>query len=522
MATTTELTQVPLDLIVPYERNAKKHPQDQVDKIKASMEEFGFVSPCLIDRDYNLIAGHGRVEAAKALGYETVPCVFVEGLTDTQRRAYILADNRLTEIAEWDEEMLGLELYEIGLDGFDVTIMGFDPPQAKERKGDTPEEAYEKLTDRFVLSPFSVMDSRQSWWQNRKRAWRDLGIRSEVGRGEDGDVTKDGLIYSKSHQPVQTYKTKERAEEILGRTMSWDEFAEVFPNAFAAHGQTSVFDPVLCEIAYRWYSKTGDRVLDPFAGGSVRGITAALLGRKYTGIDLSERQVLANRANWEEIEHLRVTDGETAEAPVWHIGDSLEVNSLVDEEDFDLLFTCPPYADLEVYSDDPRDISNMDYEQFCEVYSEIIKRSVAKLKRDAFAVCVVGDVRDRDGFYRDFVSYTIKAFEDAGMRLYNEGILVTSTGMVAVVVGRQFEATRKTGKVHQNVLIFADDRGELHTIQQDEPEETEKEVAAYIEEQKGKLPASYTKVLTFAQGDPKARTEELGDVEVEETFEVEL
>lgn len=110
----------------PYERNAKKHSAEQVDKIARSIKEFGFLSPCLIDRDLNIIAGHGRVMAAEQLGLETVPCVFVEGLTEEQRRAYILADNRLTELGGWDESVILDELFELDAEGFDIELTGFD------------------------------------------------------------------------------------------------------------------------------------------------------------------------------------------------------------------------------------------------------------------------------------------------------------------------------------------------------------------------------------------------------------
>lgn len=126
MAKTAEMAEVVVDLLVPYERNAKNHPQSQIDKLKKSIEEFGFLSPCLIDKDYNIIAGHGRVMAAKEMGMEKVPCVYVEGLTDTQRRAYILADNRLTELGGWDEEIVQSELESLEAEGFSVELTGFD------------------------------------------------------------------------------------------------------------------------------------------------------------------------------------------------------------------------------------------------------------------------------------------------------------------------------------------------------------------------------------------------------------
>lgn len=126
MASINEIRQVALSDIRPYERNAKIHGQEQIDKLKESIKEFGFVNPCLIDRDYNLIAGHGRVMAAEQLGMESVPCVFIEGLTDEQRRAYILADNKLAELAEWDSAMLASELAELEQAGFDISLTGFE------------------------------------------------------------------------------------------------------------------------------------------------------------------------------------------------------------------------------------------------------------------------------------------------------------------------------------------------------------------------------------------------------------
>ena len=128
-----KIIELPLRDVHPYERNAKKHPPEQVKKIARSIEEFGFLSPVLIDKDNRIIAGHGRVLAAKQIGLESVPCVYVEGLTDAQRRAYILADNRLGEITDWDTDMLNMELSDLDALDFDVSITGFDLP-GDERK----------------------------------------------------------------------------------------------------------------------------------------------------------------------------------------------------------------------------------------------------------------------------------------------------------------------------------------------------------------------------------------------------
>jgi DNA modification methylase len=276
------------------------------------------------------------------------------------------------------------------------------------------------VAERFVIPPFTILDAKQGEWQERKRAWAALGISGEVGR--DVGLTYTGEVM----KSLDFYRVKEglrESSDVQG---------------------TSIFDPVVCELAYRWFSPVGGQVVDPFAGGSVRGIVAGALGRKYWGCDLRAEQIAANRAQAEDIE--------TAERPEWVCGDSME--TLTDAPAADFVFSCPPYGDLEKYSDDPADLSSMEWHTFAAAYSRIIMRAVAKLKPDSFACFVVGDFRDNKGFYRNFVSKTIEAFEECGARLYNEAILATSVGSAAMRVTKQFDASRKMAKTHQNVLVF--------------------------------------------------------------------
>lgn len=216
----------------------------------------------------------------------------------------------------------------------------------------------------------------------------------------------------------------------------------------AGQSGTSIFDPVLCELAYRWFCPPSGLVLDPFAGGSVRGIVAAKLGRHYFGVELRPEQVRANRIQAETI------CGGDAFLPRWAEGDSSDLPLIADGVEADFVFSCPPYADLEVYSDDPRDISTLKYPAFLEVYRDIIAKACAVLKPDRFACFVVGEVRGPGGSYYGFVPDTVKAFQDAGLGYYNEGILVTAAGSLPIRAGKQFESTRKLGKTHQNVLVF--------------------------------------------------------------------
>lgn len=124
--TTTEMQLVPLGKLVPYINNARTHSPEQLTKLRSSLREFGFINPVIIDRDYNIIAGHGRVLAAKEEGIREVPCVFVDYLTEAQKKAYILADNRMALDAGWDEELLRIEIESLQGEDFDVSLTGFE------------------------------------------------------------------------------------------------------------------------------------------------------------------------------------------------------------------------------------------------------------------------------------------------------------------------------------------------------------------------------------------------------------
>lgn len=126
MKTTTEMKLVPLDKLIPYANNARTHSPAQINKLRSSLREFGFINPVIIDRDYGIIAGHGRVLAAREEGISEVPCVFADHLTEAQKKAYILADNRMAMDAGWDEELLRIEIEALQAEAFDIGLTGFD------------------------------------------------------------------------------------------------------------------------------------------------------------------------------------------------------------------------------------------------------------------------------------------------------------------------------------------------------------------------------------------------------------
>lgn len=751
--------------LVPYGANARTHSEEQIEQIKASFRAFGFVGALAYD-DQGLAAGHGRQVALlemweageivmgpgkrEPLPEGMAPGVDITGLSPEERRAFIIADNKLALNAGWNEDLLRQEMAALDALDFDMPVIGFDSKEL-ERLFNPPAEGGKSnpgsMAAEFLIPPFTVLNAREGWWQDRKRQWIALGIQSEVGRGENllkmsdtmlepDPVKRAAMIAEReailSHRggegapvptptgqdllkgegkfkpgeihpggaggPNSSYNRGRKIDTRATGTQDWvaGKIAEGDIEGGMAAGQTgtSIFDPVLCELAYLWFSPVGGVVLDPFAGGSVRGIVCAALGRRYVGIDLRQEQIEANRSQWpavadrlgpsaapagqiEEVPQLRVEEcdgirvvrddgviggtkrraldrllssidadefvyatpaygfaqialahaaraagkratiivaarkerhprtqlaasagaqiievdagrlnviqararsycaesgaylvpfgmddemfveaiadvarslpGEApaevwcvagsgtltralqrawpdakhhavqigrdpdvgnaklwkapeqfeddatdpppfpscsnydakawrfirdhaapgalfwnlgadpepvpdlavAAEPEWHVGDSLKVIPELDV-DADMIFSWPPYGDLEVYSDDPDDISTLDQAEFDAAYAKIIAAAVAKLKDDRFACFVVGDYRDKRGIYANFVSKTIAAFEVAGMGLYNEMILVTSVGSLPIRAAKQFRTSRKAGKALRN------------------------------------------------------------------------
>lgn len=284
------------------------------------------------------------------------------------------------------------------------------------------------LKDRFTYPPFSVWNTRDEYWIKRRRLWVRLGLQSEIGRA-------DKLTFK---FPTQ-FKSGEDCQKIKA--------------------QTSVFDPVVCELCLRWWCPPGGVVVDPFAGGSVRGIVAACLGLKYWGSELREEQVAANNTQRAALrDTVRDMAGAQAAPPKWVCGDS--THTLATAPDADMLFTCPPYGNLEVYSDDPADISGMGTDQFLAAYAAIIAQAAAKLRNNRFAAFVVSTYRDqRSGKdpqrLVDLPGETTRACAAAGLRYYNEIMLVNSVGTAAMRAELNFvRGARKVVNCHQSILIY--------------------------------------------------------------------
>jgi hypothetical protein len=255
------------------------------------------------------------------------------------------------------------------------------------------------LNRRFGWAPSTVFRTADGRWRARKTQWLELGIKSEIGRA-------DNLL--------ELSKTL--------RADGWDG--------------TSVFDPVLSELVFRWCCPEGGAILDPFAGGSVRGIVAGVLGFSYTGVELRPEQVGANKARAR-----RLTAHELRRRPRWIEGDALQQLPRLAEAGrrFDMVFTCPPYGQKEKYSELEADLSNMPEEEFDRRLGEAVRLSTELLAPDRFSVWVIGDERRTDGTLHGIPQRLIAAGEDAGLRLYNDAILATPRGSGSKGDARLFE-----------------------------------------------------------------------------------
>jgi len=448
------VVKVNLDELVEDNNNARIHSERNIEEIKKSLKKYKQYRPFVVQRSTNkIIVGNGMYRAMKLLGIKE-GWVEYRDLSDIEATKLALTDNRTAELAEWDIEILEDIFNDLG---DDKDVIGWNEEEINGIVGNTPideeqqEEARQSLKERFLFCPLSVLNTRCGPWQERKRQWLSLGIKSEISRE---NINVSGSF---AGSVPNYFYMKEAYEKKQGHAVTNKEFEEKWLKEYLRNNKSSikqtksggilsVFDPVLCELMYYWFSFEGAKVLDVFAGGSVRGIVAQMLNRDYTGIDLSKEQIEANKENGKEILGEKI--------PNWIVGNSMNVKSLAAGE-YDFIFSCPPYFDLEIYSDSEEDLSNSkNYDEFIAMYRSIIKDAVSMLKDNRFA-CFVVDVRDKKtGMYRNFVSQTISAFEDAGMSLYNEIILVTSMGSLPVRLNNPWLKTLQKHFTHQNVLVF--------------------------------------------------------------------
>jgi hypothetical protein len=425
-----ELRRVRAGDLLANPKNWRLHPSAQRAALEGALREIGFAGALLARETPEgrllLLDGHLRAEIDPELA---VP-VLVLDVSEAEGDTLLASFDPISAMAERNEEAFAQLVGDLTIGDTALRAMVLHLAAALPEGLRPP-----SLAERFLAPPFSVLDARQGYWQDRKRAWLALGLEPPLGAiGGEGNTAGPNSALNR----------------LSGRLAR---------ERHSAAPLTSIFDPVLCEVILRWFSPAGARVLDPFAGGSVRGLVAGMLGRAYLGGDLRAEQLEANRAQWaracalqdEAAEPLAL--GLRAE-PIWRHADARDLAVAPEARGADLLFSCPPYGDLEIYTDDPRDLSRLEYGAFIEAHRAIIARALAALAPDRFACWVVADFRDKGGCYRGFVAETIRAFAAAGAALYNDAVLIHPAGSLPLRAGVPFRASRKLGKTHENVLIF--------------------------------------------------------------------
>ena len=373
----------------------------------------------------------------------TVPVIKASELTDAEQREFIIKDN--VGYGEWDMDALANEWDNEDLEDWGVDVWQEDSSSTGGSGTGESCPAKTTLNDRFVVPPFSILDTRKGYWQARKKVWREL-------IGDMGESRNDTLITSPEIKYKDLYQKTRQHREELGLSFREyldkyvpDEVKEREAKKVLSQG-VSLFDPVLSEICCKWFTPgDGSSIFDCFAGDTQKGLVFGMCGHSFTGIELRQEQVDINNG---------VIQGRNL--PIRYIcDDGQNVAKHFAPESQDMLFSCPPYYDLEVYSSEPNDASNQgSYEGFIAILRNAFSKAVTCLKENRFAVIVVGDVRNKKtGGYYNFVDDVKRIFCDNGLLLYNELILVETNASTALRASRYMDS-RKVVKMHQNILVF--------------------------------------------------------------------
>lgn len=448
---------IPLAQLRAMPKNPKAH---DLELIAGSVFRFGFNDPVTVDETTGyLCEGHGRLEAMEAARTKGPPEDWPDGAlwppahislapdgdwllpvvrgvsfeTEDDLLAYLVVHNQTTTAGGFNQDRLRAVVAEIQARGrVPLPVLGFRPEYLQRLQrglgsGGGAIRTGPDLADAFLAPPFTVLDARQGYWRQRKTKWQEWGAGGQ--RGAEGREHLHGTV-----------------NRVVG-----DGY-----NASRGTTAASTIDPVLCELMYRWYGLAGGSVLDPFAGGSTAGLVAGRLGYEFTGLELRREQVEVNQQHAAE---LAVTP-----APTWICGDSAQMDKLLPKgQQYDLLWTSPPYYDLEVYSSKKGDGSTAKtYEQFMAWCADILTKAIRRLKNNRFAAFQVGESRDKLGAYHNFVGDIVTLMQRLGLRYYVDGILVMPLGSLPIRARRPFETSRKLAMTHQHVLVFY--KGDLRQI----------------------------------------------------------
>ena len=367
----------------------------------------------------------------------TAPIVRASELSEQERKEFIIKDN--VGYGAWDMDMLANEWDNEDLDAWGLDVW---QPLDLNTEENTEENTEGILAARFIVPPYSIIDSRRGYWQTRKKAWRAL-------INDYGESREDLMFDAIEFKYKKIYVASKNARKKLG--VSFKEYLDKYvpPEEKAAADESgvlmcgvSLLDPIVAEIVCKWFGVENGKTFDCFAGDTVFGYVSAYLGNEFVGIEIRSEQVQRNIENVKGLSARYICD------------DGQNVEQYIEAESQDLLFSCPPYFDLECYSDLENDASNQkSYDDFIEILRNAFTASCRCLKDNRFAVIMVGDIRDKRGAYYDFCGDIKRIFKDAGLNFYNELIYIESGANAYLRASKQMRM-RKVVKMHQNILVF--------------------------------------------------------------------
>lgn len=423
-------------------RNPNDHPPAQVRLLAKIMDATGIRNPIVVSNRSGLMTkGHGRLEAAVLNAYDAFPVDFQDYDSPEQEIADVLADNLIQDLSVMKEKGMNELLRELAAAGHDTELAGL--LKKAEDAGEKRKKAAGKLKDKFVVSPFTVLDTRNKDWLARRQLWLQIGMTGSIGSPPTN---------SNAPQPKHVSEAKAKYEKAIGGSVSWDAFLDSHPNFAGRSPIPDISNPVIAEALYNWFLPTRrpGRILDPFAGDSVRGIVAAMLGHSYTGIDLSAAQVTANTNSAREIfDSLAITP---KAFPRWIVGDSAKLDTILDRSEmFDFIFADIP-TPTALSTESPDDLAGMTGKKYETTLARIIAGASARLFSNRFAAWIAQDYREREtGSLCSLYAATIDA---SPVPLYNHAAILTAVQTLAIRVGKEFNASRQLGKAHKDAAIL--------------------------------------------------------------------
>ena len=431
--------------IKPNPNNPRIIKDEKFKKLVQSIKDFPEMlelRPIVLNSENIILGGNMRLKACQEAWLKEVPVIRAENLTPEQQQEFIVKDN--VSFGEWDWDGL-VNQYDTSLLndwGLDIAYIETDEERRELDQQAKLEKKENILSEYFVVPPFSILDSRAWYWQDRKKRWLEI-------IGDMGESRTDTLISSPQMKYPRLYREygkirKEWEFENFAEYISSFSSEELEKECKAMSQGVSILDPVLCEVSLRWFCPKEGLCIDPFAGDSVFGCVAGSLGRRFRGVELREEQKNLNqmRADELKIDASYVCD------------DGQNIGKHIAENSADFIFSCPPYFDLEKYSDDPLDASNQSsYEDFLKILDNAFTASIKCLKENRFAVVVMSNVRGKNGAYHRISDDIKDIFEKNGMCFYNDLILINQVGTAALRASPTMR-TLKVWRTHQNVMVF--------------------------------------------------------------------